>query len=408
MLPPLENLSLLRVSAPEIAVDGGVAIGAPSDEDLQMFKLLDRPAHYVNDVARLMWGRDWWRDNKDFRKEVAKNVLVVVFPDFRNGDRLHRVITSLNRKEFVNAVKRKLGYETTEEDTPPPPITPQSKKNRTNTTPNNPNTMINTLSPELLEAIFSEVVRSGADPCSALGRLCASNREFAKMCRENNLYAVINVALGWKNGGESARDIFKNNCIASRLLIRFGLSTSTTNDPWTEVYGLPKRIIEGRRRQSAEYIIVSDLQKRFFLRYYAVSRFLDEALEAFSNAVGQGVYGEVGVDGAWEEEDITEDASDEVRVGRILHEPLEEQYTKITDYWTSKGILDLSDVPLLVLEDQSYDDYKELFDEKYQDIVKEYRTPHNDDEVNAVELNLLLDNFVAEMLAESDDDGSGF
>ena len=407
MLPPLENLSLLRVSAPEIAVDGGVAIGAPSDEDLQMFKLLDRPAHYVNDVARLMWGRDWWRENKDFRKEVAKHVLVFVFPDFRNGDRLHREITPLNRNKFVDAVKRKLGYETTEEDTPPPP--PQSKKNRINTTPNNPNTMINTLSPELLEAIFSEVVRSGADPCSALGRLCVSNREFAKMCRENNLYAVINVALGWKNGGESARDIFKNNCIASRLLIRFGLSTSTTNDPWTEVYGLPiKRIIEGRRRKSAEYIIVSDLQKRLFLRYYAVSRFFDEALETFFDQVGLGVYGEVGVDGAWEEAGITEDASDEVRIGRRLHEPLKEQYTNITEYWKSKGILDLSDVPLLVLEDQSYDDYKELFDDKYQDIVREYRTTDDTDEVDAVELNLVLDNFVAEMLAESDDDGSGF
>lgn len=400
MLPSLAALKIeYGVAAIGVhhASDGinGNNINDAALADLSRPILKNRPGKYANDVARQIWGVTWHEVDKELkalRLKIAEEILVLMFPGRLQNDNLTRTIDERNISKFVAVVKAKLPRRATsvapppqkkyrkkrpslviprddttdeEEYTPPPP--PDRM-----TTP--PPDRMTTLPPDLLKIIMTEVVFT-EDPCSGLEDLCVLNKALALLCRKGQLYATVNANFGWAGTAEeTAINIFKRNC----------------KRRWAEFYALPTKLRRG-------YAIVSDFQKRLFLRYHAVSTFLSDAEDRFAEEASNDMYGPVN-EGDYEKAGYTSDMSYEVRLGRVLLEPLEEQYDKIKRHWLSKGI-DVSDDRLFFRDDEEFTG--DLFENTYKDIVREYLSVAKLDKNS---FNIVLDNFVTQLLVVPDSD----
>jgi hypothetical protein len=423
---PLDEV--LRIGLAALKIGGGDApIGAPPSngvvydlalENLSGPILNDRPNKYANDVARTIWGRTWHDKDKDRRKQIAEEVLRLVFPNRRSDYGVARVINASNIAQFVAAVNAELQRAAAAAAPPPglpppppyadppPPGLPPAKKHRKKKPrapisreetdeeedppppppdadppppPPDADLLTTTLSPDLLTLLLTSVVLSD-DPCTRLQELCVVNQDFKELCSNGQLYESVNKNLGWTGVG-SAKDIFEQNC--SR-----------------QFYGLPDFIgrIEGLGLDL--YQIASDFQKRLFLRHYAVARFLNEAVEQFHDAAAQGAYGDV-EEGDWEASGITVEMSNAVRLGRELMESLKDQWDKVTAYWRSQGIDNNDDaIRIWVRADQDDED----LERKYEETVKGYYQVTLNQPLDKNGLNLALDDFVAAVLAEAPDD----
>ena len=406
MLPSLSRLSLRHdaaIGAP--ASDGMLSDAALEDASRPILK--GRPPKYANDVARQIWGANWFENDKQRRLAIAERVLKRLFPERLPNDGVVRAIDGGKIKEFVSAIKAELGLlplpppnavappppkkkpkqrlaipkddTTDDEEDAPPPIPP----------PADPPPPVTALSQDLLAKVLSQVVLS-EDPCSRLEELCRVNQEFADVCKNGQLYALVNAGLKWDGEG-LPKQIFKQNCrnlryampIATRRMVRVGSRTFGANLP--------------------EYVFANDFQKRLFLRYFAASKFLQHAEDNFNDVAGQGYYGDV-TDGDWEAAGIKIEMSNEYRLGLAVQEPLEKLVNQILDHWRSQNF-DATNVVLSIRQGQPYDDGDEI-EEKYGEIINEYRTEEmtNNDKTNKTEFNLVLDRFVTEMLKEENEE----
>lgn len=390
----------LKIGGRDAATGAHPSYGMASDAELADLSrpiLKDRPTNYANDVARKIWGGTWYEEDKYRRKQIAEEVLVLVFPGRRQNDGVTRVIDASNIAKFVAVVNAKLQRPAAAAAPAPPPAKKHRKNKprapipRDDTTdeeedpPPSPPDRFTELPPEIVTLLLTVVVVKD-EPCTRLEELCSVHPQIASLCNSGQLYESVNKYLGWTGIG-SAKDIFKQNCKRQFLLPTFigKLPVGTMG------------VRKGRAIYKDVYLIGTDFQKRIFLSKYAVTRFLDNEVEIFYDVAAQCGYGDV-EDGDWEAAGITMEMSDGIVVGRELLEPLEESWNKITAFWRSKGIDD-DDVVILAAPDVNDDDLKELYEEVFYDYGSQ-----GDDELNKDGFNRVLERFVTAALTEKPDE----
>ena len=168
---------------------------------------------------------------------------------------------------------------------------------------------------------------------------------------------------------------------------------------------LPRKLVQPVRSEGTLYLMPKR-HKKFYLRLQALKEFSSDSIEAFNDTAGSGLYGPVD-DGDWEEAGITQEDSPAVAASTELLAPLKEVWERIKNEWTERGIK-VDGAKYVIEEDEDLDDYKERFNDKYEDHIKDYFSVADNMHKKEFKDTLViqLDKFVKDMSVRRPDDVS--